>query len=334
MAKELPYFQFEPGEYLTGNIQFCSLAAQGLFNNICCIYWQRECKLSRSQLFRRFPGDEEIVNELIQEQVIKFIGDEVLIEFLFNQWASISKQKETNANNGKKGAVAKWGDALMDGTLTASQKRQVRIAKAKELGTHTPEQWEEMIAFFNMLCVRCESDTIGAPNKDHIIPISVGGSDSITNLQPLCKSCNAAKGLKDLSDYRIEYCEAHNLEMPHKWLAQVKHKSSPPTEKVKHLDKIREEEIREDNKLTNSQKLKKDFLEGSRDLFESAQKTKRWSKEYVDEIAERFINEQIAIGVESRTLRDLKIHFNHWINKLPVNSGITPSVNITGLTAN
>ena len=36
MAKELPYFQFEPAEYLTKDISFCSLSAQGLFINICC----------------------------------------------------------------------------------------------------------------------------------------------------------------------------------------------------------------------------------------------------------------------------------------------------------
>jgi hypothetical protein len=34
MAKELPYFKFEPAEYLTKDV-FCSLAAQGLFINLC-----------------------------------------------------------------------------------------------------------------------------------------------------------------------------------------------------------------------------------------------------------------------------------------------------------
>lgn len=43
MAKELPYFQFEPAQYLTGTVQLCSLPAQGLFINIQSIYWQREC---------------------------------------------------------------------------------------------------------------------------------------------------------------------------------------------------------------------------------------------------------------------------------------------------
>lgn len=37
--------------------------------------------------------------------------------------------------------------------------------------------------------------------KDHIEPVYSGGSDAIDNLQPLCRTCNSAKG-PDTTDYR------------------------------------------------------------------------------------------------------------------------------------
>lgn len=39
-------------------------------------------------------------------------------------------------------------------------------------------------------CVDCGGP---ADTADHIIPLSAGGTNHITNLQPMCRACNAAK---------------------------------------------------------------------------------------------------------------------------------------------
>ncbi len=105
MAKELAYFQFEPAQYLTGNIQFCSYELQGVFINVCAIYWQRSCNITREQLERKFTPAQ--ISELITEDVIKIIDGLVSIEFLNEQFENITASKLRLSEAGKKGALIK-----------------------------------------------------------------------------------------------------------------------------------------------------------------------------------------------------------------------------------
>lgn len=106
MAKELPYFQFEPAEYLTKDISFCSLSAQGLFINICAYYWQRQCNLSLEQFKRRLNHDSEL-NELINEGVIDIVENQIKIKFLDSQFLKATNQSKVNSSNGSKGGRPK-----------------------------------------------------------------------------------------------------------------------------------------------------------------------------------------------------------------------------------
>ena len=130
MAKELPYFKFEPAEYLTKDISFCSLSAQGLFINICSYYWQRGCVLSKEQLLRRLNYPNEL-DELISEGVIDLIENDISIKFLNSQLEDVGKTSKTNSVNGSKGGRPKKNpnDSETKATLNPNESETITEIK-------------------------------------------------------------------------------------------------------------------------------------------------------------------------------------------------------------
>lgn len=61
-------------------------------------------------------------------------------------------------------------------------------------GSHTFEEWQRLEEKFQYKCAKCHEAK--ALTKDHIIPLSLGGTDFIWNIQPLCRSCNSKKWKK------------------------------------------------------------------------------------------------------------------------------------------
>ena len=77
-----------------------------------------------------------------------------------------------------------------------------RARKTKAGGSFTISEWEELKAFHNFTCLCCKKiEPIISLTADHVIPISKGGKSNISNIQPLCKSCNCKK-YTSIIDYR------------------------------------------------------------------------------------------------------------------------------------
>ncbi len=74
--------------------------------------------------------------------------------------------------------------------------QRYRARKFAAQGSHTAEEWRAILEHFNYQCAKCQSTS--DLTKDHIIPLSKGGSNEVENLQPLCRSCNAKKSNKIL----------------------------------------------------------------------------------------------------------------------------------------
>jgi 5-methylcytosine-specific restriction endonuclease McrA len=66
-------------------------------------------------------------------------------------------------------------------------------------GSFTFEEWEELKKRYNYTCPMCgRKEPEIKLTVDHIVPISKGGTNDISNIQPLCLECNLKKGTKTL----------------------------------------------------------------------------------------------------------------------------------------
>lgn len=81
--------------------------------------------------------------------------------------------------------------------------KKSRAVRRRIPGCHTQKQWETLCSFF-CVCPRCQK--LKKFTLDHIIPISKPeSSDWITNIQPLCNSCNSSKKHLAQTDYRPNF---------------------------------------------------------------------------------------------------------------------------------
>ncbi len=103
MAKELPYFKFEPAEWLTGRINLESFEIQGAYINICCVYWQRLGNLSIKEAKLRL---KTYYKPLIDSQYITEHNGNINIKFLDIQLIDRKVISNKRAKAGAKGGKA------------------------------------------------------------------------------------------------------------------------------------------------------------------------------------------------------------------------------------
>lgn len=74
-----------------------------------------------------------------------------------------------------------------------------RTRKTQAGGSYTVEQWIDLCSREGNACLACRKKL--PLEADHVIPISKGGTSNISNIQPLCRSCNVKKGT-NIIDFR------------------------------------------------------------------------------------------------------------------------------------
>lgn len=127
MERELPYFKFTVAKWLTGGIVFEPLNIQGLFINICALYWQKKGKLALEDINRRYKNPPEL--QQLTDRFISVNDGFISISFLDDQFEDRKQLSTTNSKNGKKGGRPK-APSIVENKPTAN--RPLTDRKANE----------------------------------------------------------------------------------------------------------------------------------------------------------------------------------------------------------
>jgi 5-methylcytosine-specific restriction endonuclease McrA len=115
------------------------------------------------------------------------------------EWLRQRSRKWVEANKAKRLAVQKKYRQTHKSLLAAAARARRSAAKA---GDFTEEEWlaiKERHAFRCLCCGRVEPEI--RLEADHVVAVEQNGPHVASNIQPLCRTCNAAKGTK-ATDYR------------------------------------------------------------------------------------------------------------------------------------
>lgn len=109
----------------------------------------------------------------------------------------IEAWRKANAARRKQGD-RDWQRRNRDKRNTQMQKR--RAWKQASGGSHTTDQWKTLVAQYDHRCAYCKEQK--PLTRDHIVALSRGGTNDISNILPACLSCNSSKGTKTLDEWR------------------------------------------------------------------------------------------------------------------------------------
>jgi hypothetical protein len=93
-----------------------------------------------------------------------------------------------------------WRKKHRDKMNNYSQIRRARLAGVSS--NLTTEEWETVLEFYGHKCLCCGKDDVKL-TIDHVVPVLLGGTHTVDNVQPLCGPCNSRKKAKHI-DYRKE----------------------------------------------------------------------------------------------------------------------------------
>ena len=220
MAKELPYFKFEPNEWENGNIQMLSREEKGLFIDLCSMYWSRlgdvPLKLAIQKLC---GGNANALQTLCEEKIIEVINDNIFIKFLSIQlsefediskknrksaldaWEKRRKQKEESERNANALQTQSERNAIREDKIKEDKIKEDKIKEDKNINSHSPINWESFLKFYNDTFGK-KTRLINDTNKKRFLKLLKDGYTK----EDILKAMITVKNDKWAKDKEYGYC--------------------------------------------------------------------------------------------------------------------------------
>jgi len=117
-------------------------------------------------------------------------------EECFREWYKKNREKW-------KGYVKKYNQTEKGKASRQREDAKRRVRESEIINTLTSEEWLNILKEYGYKCAYCgkEFDLFDLPERDHIIPVSKGGSNTKENIVPACRHCNSSKGNKSVNIY-------------------------------------------------------------------------------------------------------------------------------------
>lgn len=119
-----------------------------------------------------------------------------------NQAVILERHREYFRQNQQRLTAANQAWARANPERIKMYEERRRVLKLNVGAGFTFDEWQEMKARYDYRCLRCgRQEPEIALEMDHVLPLAQGGPHEASNIQPLCRSCNAQKH-KQATDYR------------------------------------------------------------------------------------------------------------------------------------
>ena len=117
----------------------------------------------------------------------------------YRQTLKLAKEKWEKANRTRINTTTREWHVRNPGKSSEYHTRY-RTQKANNGGNHTANEFIALCEEYGNLCLACKEER--PLTADHIVPVIMGGSNNISNIQPLCQPCNSKKWTQT-TNYRL-----------------------------------------------------------------------------------------------------------------------------------